>query len=242
MAMRRSVNLGAGATNRESTLIMGISRRVATLLCLLTGCVAVYAIPALGTADQVEGSPRAATAEIRQFPLWRSVPTKSFAVLGEGTVRQMQWGAHVFRGHVRQAGLKPCIVMASFYYGMSANDGGSFDPGTPKCGPLAPPDSRAVMASSGITVTKRLNGQPVTSNAMTLTFSPGVRSVKLQLHPGPSQTRRTKLLSSGQAEKAHVRQFRYLAFGIARSVCVVRVTGFDETGTEVFRGSPQLCH
>lgn len=178
---------------------------------------------------------------VHKFPLWVAVPSRAFAVLGEGVVRETQWGAYVFRGNGPKAGRTPCLVAALFHHGGANRRSGLFVPGIPQCGPLAPPAQEVAMANVGITIKKSLTGPTIVAKAVAMSFSPNVRMVRLQLMPGQSQTRRTRLLSTEQAEKAHVRPFRYVAFSIARDACIASVTGTDAVGAEIMHSSIKSC-
>lgn len=178
-------------------------------------------------------------AWVRHFPLWMDVPTKSFAVLGEGTVRQQRWGVYTFRGKGKAAGKRPCIELATLFYGLG-HRGASFTSNS-ACGPLAPPAEQPVIEESGITVQKKVNGPTVSDTVIAMTVARSVIDVRLHLEPGPSQTKRTRLLSTRQAAKAHVQQFRYVAFGLARKECISAVTAFDETGTQLFETATRDC-
>lgn len=226
-----------------STLVPSPSRviRILVLLCALAGIWFWNAGSGSSVASS-DPSPQVVVSAGPQFPLWNAVPVKAFAVLGTGTVQHMEWGAYVYRRLGEGAGQEPCVVVASFYFGAPARDGGGlFNPGVGACGAVAPPASEVVAASAGIVVRRKLGGKRIASKAIALTLSPDVRSVRLQLRPGPSRTLPTRLLSTQQASKAHVRQFSYVAFGLARRACVARVTGYDVSGAQIFDGSSRGC-
>jgi hypothetical protein len=217
-------------------------QRLAPLVCVIA-CVGICC-SAIGLAKATAASEeRSSAGRTSSFPLWKAVPTESFAVLGKGTVRQSEWGAYVFRQQGGTAGeIKPCIVVASFYYGWPAQDGGGFfQPGNPECGPLAPPAKQAVMDTSGMTIQRTPGGPTLGSTVMAMTVSLDVREVKLQLHPGPSLVLSTKLLSKAQAKKARVRPFRYVALSLARNVCVSGVTGLNAMGNQVLDSELRSC-
>jgi hypothetical protein len=63
----------------------------------------------------------------------------------------------------------------------------------------------------------------------------------MDVHPSPDQSRATRLLTASQAAKAHIERFRYLSFGIARTVCLAGVVGLDAIGGKVLEAHPEVC-
>jgi hypothetical protein len=172
------------------------------------------------------------------FPLSKVVPTEAFVVLGKGRVRQSQWGAFAYRS---RAGM-PCVVVASFFYGPnSGGNGVSYLPGSPDCGKPIPLGAQPLESSSGVIFRRDLDTPTVGAEALAMVFGKEVSRVKIGLRPGPSQGRRTQLLRPAQASKAGVQPFSYVAFSVARSVCVEQVTGFDAAGAQLFQTAPRLC-
>jgi hypothetical protein len=74
-----------------------------------------------------------------------------------------------------------------------------------------------------------------------VTVGLNIERLKLELFPGPAQTRRTRLLSTAQARKARVEQFRYLAFDVARAVCLERIVGFSSLGEQLLDSELESC-
>jgi hypothetical protein len=175
---------------------------------------------------------------IRSFPLWMGVPTPSFAVLAEGTVRQERWGVYAFRGKGALAAQRPCIELGTLSYGVGS--GGSFSTSA-GCGPLAPPAAAPVIKQSGIAVQKKVNGPTVGDTVLAMTLAPSVAQVTVHLRPGPSRTLHTRLLSAKQAVKAHVRQFRYVVLALGHRSCVASVTGYNFAGVQVVSSPARSC-
>jgi hypothetical protein len=189
---------------------------------LIVACVFVLGSPA-GRAD----------ASDARYGLWRYLDVPAFAILDEGQVRQQRWGIYVSRGAGPNGGSEPCLheILIDLTGGFSA--GGD-------CGPLAPPEEWPVWTSFGMSI-KPPKGPRVGSSAIGMSLGLEVSRVRLELQPGRDLEKRTRLLSSKQAEKARVEQFRYLAFGLARSVCIARIAGFGAEGAKLFSTPRWRC-
>jgi hypothetical protein len=205
-------------------------RWAALFLCVMSsyaGC----SPGALGAGLRQSARRQEPPGRIAQFPLWSTVPVKRFAVLGEGTVRSLRWGIYAFRERGAPAD-RPCIEEAELFFN------GGFSSGA-TCGSLAPPADWPVFSlfqSSGSE-----GGKAKGASVIGLTFGQNVNRVTVDLGPGPNQTKKTRLLSNAQAKKAGLVTFRYLAFSIARSVCLEGVTGYDEMGEKSLDTSRYDC-
>jgi hypothetical protein len=161
-------------------------------------------------------------------PLWKALPTSSFAVLGQDLVGRQQWGVYGFRSRAGRAALRPCIEIVSLKadaHGYSVLQGG------PVCGPLVPPGDEPVVA-------RTVFGKgSVTAVAVGL----DVDRVVLDLEPGPFQGRKTRLLTPAQAAKAHVGQFRYVVLPINRKACLRSLSGFSASGDQLFATASGGC-
>ena len=167
------------------------------------------------------------------YGLWRVLPTKAFAVLGEGQVADLRWGIYAFRGRGSQGGARPCIGEVDLW-----RDGG-FSQAT-ECGYAAPPPNWPTFTLTSTSV-KRSGSPPIEGSVIGMTFATSVRRARIDLGPGPSVIRRTRLLSAKQAEKAHIEPFRYLAFDIGRTVCLEGVTGYDSSDVAVLDTTRYKC-
>lgn len=76
---------------------------------------------------------------------------------------------------------------------------------------------------------------------MGLSFSPEVNRVRLLYASGGQSLQRTKMFNAKQQGKTGLGEFRYLALGMQRDLCVARVTGYDATGAELFEEDTELC-
>ncbi len=181
-------------------------------ICLFLAFASGQPASAIESANTSESSKR--------YRLWRAVPVKDFAVLGEGTVRTVHWGIYAYRATSTGARSRPCIqeVLATFEGALSSGS---------SCGQLAPPSDWPNHTLSQVTINRK--GVSIFGG----TFATDLTKATVYLGPGPSVTRLTKLLSPAQARKAHLSQFRYLTFAIARSACIEGFSGFDKTGEKI---------
>lgn len=224
--MRKGIAKLASRSNGGS---MARQRRIrsfgAGLLLVLVAAVAV-----LGG----EASTRAAGNESdARLGLWRFVEAEHFAILGEGKVRQQYWGIYVSRGAGPNGASEPCIQEVTF------DEFGGYSTGS-ECGALAPPGKWPVYTLSRSSVGMP-NGRRVESSIIGMTLAADVTRVKLDLNPGKDISLRTRLLNPAQARKARVEQFRYLAFGLARSACIAAVSGFGLDGETLFKTTRYSC-
>jgi hypothetical protein len=222
-------------TRRARQVVWAAPVSVLAAACLVS---IVWGATAAGSILRGDPGRSAQPSWVRQFPLWMDVPTSAFAVLGEGTVRQTRWGIYAFRGTGQRAGQSPCLEDATLYYGGGSGVGASFHSGM-ACGSLAPPAITPLTTESVVTAQKGLNAPIVSDTVFGTTLASSVSKVKLQLRPGPTQTRQTRLLSASQARKAHLSPFRYVVFGVARKACMSRITGFDVLGAQLFESPPE---
>lgn len=63
-----------------------------------------------------------------------------------------------------------------------------------------------------------------------MAFDREVHAVKIPLSDGRSVMRKPRLLSKPNARKAHVEQFAFLVFAVARGLSIGRVLGYDAEG------------
>jgi hypothetical protein len=177
-------------------------------------------------------------AEFENFPLWKDVPVKAFVVAGEGRVRGTRWAAYVFRGASnRVGGQRPCIDVAH----ISSNGAYAY---SIECGALAPAQGRdvpPVFTLSGGSHSNKPGGPIVGESFIGMTFASQVSEVQLDLSSGMSIVHRTTYLSKRQSRKAHVRRFRYIAFGLGRDVCISHVTGLDKERQTVIDADTGEC-
>jgi hypothetical protein len=197
-------------------------------------CGALAVVCSLGLAAsfsaEAAGAPPPGFASL---PLWRAVPTKHFAILGEGRTADLRWGIYAYRGKGREAGRHPCI------FEVDVSVDGPFSTGQ-ECGPVSPPFDWPIFTSTTST-NRDAQGHEHNAFIIGMTLGLEVSKVVLDLGPGPNQTRVPRRLSDAQAKKARLRPFSYLALGIARDRkvnCLEGVTGFDAAGVEIIDTRP----
>jgi hypothetical protein len=201
--------------------------------------VALLATVMLCATAQAESHRPQAPAWVKRFPLWMNVPTEAFAVLDEGIIGHRRWAVYTFRGTAAAAAQRPCIELAYLYYGPGPN-AGSFSSSS-QCGPLAPPSSNPLIAQSGLSTQEHIGGPVINSTVWGITFGRNVTRVRMTFQPKPASSYATRLLSRRQARKAHLQRFRYLAFGVRRSLCLDAIAGFDSSGLQLFESAFDSC-
>ena len=172
------------------------------------------------------------------FPLWRSVPTSAFAVLGEGKVGGTNWGVYAFRSRpTPKARETPCIEVATITalgeYGHST-----------ECGSLTlsnGSENLPVFTLIGGSRPAARGGHNIGETVIGIAFASTVVKATVEVEPGAPVTLRTKYLSVRQGRKAHLGRFRYLAFSLSRDVCVKHITGVDRQGTAVVDAESYEC-
>lgn len=215
-----------------------LRRLVAVLFLALVGLLLLVTVGHRGSSAQSPPALRGNLSEFEDFPLWKDVPTATFAVIGKGRVRDTRWAAFVFRGSPKRQGAKrPCVqvarISASGLYGYAT-----------ECGPLAPAQGSSVPPVYAATSSSHRDGpgEPVVGESFIgMALAPHVVGIQLGLSSGRYVTRRTSVLSTRQSRKANVRRFRYIAIGLARDVCINHITGMDARGGKVIDAATNEC-
>lgn len=214
-----SMRSGNGLTGRSGAVM---------LCCLLF--VGLIAKSEFAVAHESSGAGESLPGLAMHVPLWKVLPTKHFATLGEGVVNGRRWAVFTFARDDPGAGQRPCIesVTLRYQHGLIA-----ITTGAPSCGSLAPPRSVPVMTEYAFTNVGGL--------AIGMTVDPSVARIEFDFSTGPDVGVATKLLNPGQAKKAHVRQFRYVAVGLSRKACLEAFAGIGANGSTLFQASPREC-
>jgi hypothetical protein len=213
----------------------GITSRVrlASLLKLLLSCVLLVLLVASQSDGLAVGGQEARTSQRgreMQIPLWKVLPTKHFAVLGEGVVRGRRWAIYAFARGGPESKERPCIedVNLRYEHGVA-----SINSGEPSCGALAPPNP--------VPVTTEYVFTNVSGMVVGMTAASSVRQVELRLSDGRQLKLATKLLSAKQATKAKVGQFRFIAVGLEKRGCLESTRGLSSSGEALFETAPAHC-
>lgn len=229
------MRLGSGVFER----VIRMARGARWSVRLGLGCVGL-AVGILVSAGPVGASDPASSVvkqraaanqqnDAADFPLWVTVPSKRFAVLGKGVVRQRYWGVFAYRGRGQEGASHPCLHIASAYAGNAPGSDVMLQSGS-NCGSLGPPSDAPLTKVSGFSVQRSLGSPLVSGSVLAFGFGTSIVRATIRMSDGFQRTLRTTLLNQGQAAKARVHPFRYLAFSVARKVCIVRVEGFDAAG------------
>lgn len=175
-------------------------------------------------------APRGLSASAQSFPLWSQLPTKSFAVLGEGVIRSRRWGVYLFRGFGPKGGQRPCIEIVTLRQlpgGLDVGNGG------PECGAIAPPAAQPIAGQSSF--------GSVDASVVAVVAGTKVTNFRIDLDPGAPRAFATRLLNAGQARKAHVRQVRYTAVALGTAGCIEGIQGLDSSGESIFDTPARSC-
>lgn len=170
------------------------------------------------------------SSSAQSFPLWSQLPTKSFAVLGEGVIRSRRWGVYLFRGFGPKGGQRPCVEIVTLRQlprGLSVGSGG------PECGAIAPPAAAPIAGQSTFGT--------VDASVVAVVAGTPVSILRIDLDPGSPRAFATRLLNARQARKAHVRQVRYLAVALGTAGCIEEIQGLGDSGESIFRTPNRGC-
>jgi len=209
-----------------------------TLYALACGAVALGSLflttPATGEGFKANGRGSGSGGAYADFPLWKDVPGRTFAVLGEGSLRnRTRWGVYASRASgSKRAYENPCVSVASITaFGVYGN--------AHRCGPLLPASEPSTEPAIYVAIggSSSKSGETV----MGLSFSPQVQKVVARFAAGGQITRRTKLLNARQRAKTHLPPLRYIALGLQRDVCVETVIGYDAAGSVILQAPTQSC-
>lgn len=177
----------------------------------------------------------ARTESFDDFPLWKDVPGRAFAKLGEGKLRHgTRWAAFASRvGQGRRGKEKPCISVASI------TDYGEYG-AAHGCGAPAPAgnDSPPVMAL--MTRSRDLPGRSEGETIASMSFKPLITSIKL-VTTKETIHRRTRVLNRYQQRKTHLPRVRYVALALEKDVCIVSISGYDADRDVAFEAPTGEC-
>jgi hypothetical protein len=166
----------------------------------------------------------------KRFHLWKDVPGRSFARLGEGSLpNQTLWGVYASRvGSAAASREFPCVSVATITrHGIY---GDATECGRPTPEPGGPP----VIVVDGESGTKSVGGAVIGESALGAVFTSGVVKVKLVLDSGEGIVRQTSRFSMSQQQKTGLIPFRYIAFATMRDACVASMVGFGASGERLF--------
>lgn len=210
------------------------SRRLSALSVLLCAVIGVAAWNSAASARSqlaVRGVLLAPAA--KSFPLWSLLPSKSFAVLAEGALKERRWGAFTFRRQGSSERDSPCVQIVSLRDERKLGQGFAVFSANAACSRITAPTTVPVMSE----VTYGAIG----ASAIAIMVHPSVTRIVFEQENGEELSRLTKRLSSGQASKAKVSRFRFLAFATTDEFCYSNIFGYDASGLLVFQSSRADC-
>lgn len=217
-------------TKITSVIKRGIYLGVAVVLVLL----AEHSFGSDATFTKASGRP----PNPRSFPLWKAVPSKSFATLGDGMLHGTHWAVYAYNGvKGKESRHKPCLVVAHI------TRNGAYGSST-ECGPLAPSLGSSVPPVYTLFSTSYRygsHGPQIGETFIGMSIRANIANVIIEVEPGASITRSTRYLSEAQSKKAHLVRFRYLAVALNREVCVRRIVAKDLIGNSVVNADTGEC-
>lgn len=204
---------------------------------LVALCVCVGSAAALGwgraDADSIPLTHSAQTGVLSN-----AVPREKFATLGKGVMHGTQWAVYAFRGAAGASGAQsPCLMVVHL------TGGGQYGSST-ECGPLAPvlgPDTPPTYTLFSASESNRHRREVVGETFVGMSLGTDVRSVKLEVKPGGTIFKRSRLLGDKESAAVNLRPFRYVAFAFPREFCVQHVIVKDVLGHVLVSADGQEC-
>lgn len=162
--------------------------------------------------------------EVREFPVWRLLPTNHYATLSDQLIDGRRWALYLFEGSSsRQACLQAFLLKRS-------RTGVSVLTGRPECSVLTPHKG---FGASQMSITDGTALGVVTAISETA-------RVEVELVPGGVSRYRTRVLNQRQRSKSGLPPLRYAAF-VATGDCLENLKGQDGKGQTTFDTGPRGC-
>src|SRR5262249_6768880 len=161
------------------------------------------ALLAITGVSAVEG--RGSTPRIApQSPgglLEMDIPSRSFALLREGSVGPMRWALYAYRGRVKKPWRTPCLHLRTLTRSPARGQGFHDDNG---CAPVGITSSAPILAEGGGSDQRRPGGPLITQSTVAIGVAPTIATLKIKLQKGPERELHTSVLTTHQARKARV--------------------------------------
>lgn len=204
--------------------------KFSTKLGWVVASVSLAVLLAGTAADGTGAGIRARSNPYSDFPLWKDVPGKSFAMLEEGSLpNRTRWGVYASNGADGPGGRKfPCLTVATI------TSYGEYRYAHPCAKPAPEPGRPPVVVAIGGSGPRHPGGPVIGEAAVGASFVPKVRKAELLFSSGERVIRRTRLLNGKQQLKTNLLPFRYVAFATMRDVCVTSIIGYDASGKKLF--------
>lgn len=203
---------------------------IALCLCVVTAGVLCSA--------RADADTSALTQEAHGGVLSHAVPREKFATLGKGVLHGTQWAVYAFRGAAGSIwAQRPCLMVAHL------TSGGRYGTST-ECGPLAPalgPDTPPTYTLFSSSESNKQRREVVGETFLGMSLGTDVRSVKLEVKPSRTISKRSRLLGMKESAAVNLRPFRYIAFAFPREFCVQHVSASDFLGNVVVSADGQDC-
>ena len=176
------------------------------------------------------------SSEFDDFPLWKDVPGRTFAKLGEGKLPNgTRWAGYASRvGSGKRGRENPCVTVSSI------TAFGAYSPAH-ECGPLAPVREGWPPVTAMFTISDSDRGQEAGETFMAMSFKTSIVSILITLEKGETIRRRTHLLNRYQRRKTHLPPLRYVALGLERAICIANLVGYNAAGEVAFEAPFKEC-
>jgi len=176
-------------------------------------------------ADQMNVGPAAKSSQVGAAHSVR---------LDSGQTGDLRWTLSAFGRASNRGGNKELCIAESV-----RSKGGARSSAV-ECGRLAPPADWPVytLTESRITNHHRTSGASV----LGVLLAPTAVKATLYFGPGPARTVKTRKIDSGLLLRAGLPEFRFIALGVGRAVCLRGVTAFDGAGARVLETTRYKCN
>jgi hypothetical protein len=168
------------------------------------------------------------SSEFDGFPLWKDVPGRTFAKLGEAKLPDgTRWAAYVSRvGAGRRGRENPVLTVAR----ITAIPGfGQYNKSTAS-GPLTPDGEGDPPVTAMFTESSSFAAHGGDETFLAMSFKPSIASILITPVKGEAIRKRTHLLNRFQRRKTHLPTLRYVALGLEREVCIANLVGYGTDG------------
>lgn len=204
--------------------------RVLGLSVLVLACGGLFTLA--GAASE---APRRGDAGGGQIPLWRLLPTHSFATLGVGHGSATHWAAYAYRSSANavRLGNWPCIAVLGWTTESTILKNSV-------CGRVQPtlsaPDEPPLYALFGTSA--QSHGRTKAESVFAAGVPSRVASIAVRFEDASgrkfARLAFARKLTRVQGQKARLRPFRYVVVSVGRNACVDSIVGYNAAGVVLF--------
>ena len=188
--------------------------------------VAAAVVVAVGIFAASEAQARSGKVSER-FDLAREIPTKHFALLGEGRIAASYWAAYVFAKSVSSTETVPCAYIGTID---SISPSLGFFKYAGECGAIWPAEGVRRPALAFIRQRTFYHGQARAEGMGLVLVAQTVRRIRIRFRGDFGVWARARLLSGPDGAKAQVPALRYATFAVHLNRCISGVTAYEAGG------------